>query len=82
MITLFWIYWRDMVEKFEQLILSLDEKESENLITILVLLLESWEDGMINCYSEIQDFEITLIYKVLKLFTDERQTEELILESE
>ena len=70
-----------MVEKFEQLILSLDEKESENLITILVLLLESWEDGMINCYSEIQDFEITLIYKVLKLFTDERQTEELILES-
>ena len=71
-----------MVEKFEQLILSLDEKESENLITILVLLLESWEDGMINCYSEIQDFEITLIYKVLKLFTNERQTEELILESE
>ena len=70
-----------MVEKFEQLILSLNEKESENLITILVLLLESWEDGMINCYSEIQDFEITLIYKVLKLFTDERQTEELILES-
>ena len=71
-----------MVEKFEQLILSLNEKESENLITILVLLLESWEDGMINCYSEIQDFEITLIYKVLKLFTDERQTEELIHESE
>ena len=71
-----------MVEKFEQLILSLNEKESENLITILVLLLESWEDGMINCYSEIQDFEITLIYKVLKLFTNERQTEELIHESE
>ena len=70
-----------MVEKFEQLIDSLNEKESENLITILVLLLESWEDGMINCYSEIQDFEITLIYKVLKLFTNERQTEELILES-
>lgn len=71
-----------MVEKFEQLIDSLTEKEQENLITILTLLLEAWEDDMINCYSEIQDFEITLIYKVLKLFTDERQTEELILESE
>ena len=70
-----------MVEKFEQLIDSLNEQESENLATILVLLLESWEDGKINCYSEIQNFEITTIYKVLRLFTNEEQTEELILES-
>ena len=70
-----------MVEKFEQLIDSLNEQESENLATILVLLLESWEDGKINCYSEIQNFEITTIYKVLRLFTNEEQTKELILES-
>jgi hypothetical protein len=70
-----------MIEKFEQLVDSLTEKESENLITILTLLLEAWEDDKINCYSEIQDFEITTIYKVLKLFTDERETEELVLES-
>ena len=62
-----------MVEKFEQLILSLNEKESENIITLLSLLLEAWEDGKINLYSEIQDFELTTIYKVLNLFNEQTE---------
>ena len=62
-----------MTDKFKQLVLSLDEKETNNIITLLTLLLESWEDDKINLYSEIQDFELTTIYKVLNLFTDERQ---------
>ena len=62
-----------MIEKFKELVLSLDEKETNNIITLLTLLLESWEDDKINLYTEIQDFELTTIYKVLNLFTDERQ---------
>jgi hypothetical protein len=62
-----------MVEKFEQLVNSLDEKESNNIITLLTLLLESWEDDKINLYSEIQDFEITTIYKVLNLFNEQTE---------
>lgn len=69
-----------MVEKFEQLVDSLDEKESNNIITLLSLLLESWEDDKINLYTEIQDFEITTIYKVLNLFNG--KTEEPSSESE
>jgi hypothetical protein len=69
-----------MVEKFEQLVDSLDEKESNNIITLLTLLLESWEDDKINLYSEIQDFELTSIYKVLNLFNE--QTETASIESE
>jgi len=57
-----------MIEKFKELVEELDEKESSNLIIILSLLLESWEDGKINLYSEIQNFELTTIYKVLNLF--------------
>ena len=64
-----------MIEKFKELVLSLDEKETNNIITLLVLLLESWEDDKINLYSEIQDFELTTIYKVLNLFRDDTQTE-------
>ena len=71
-----------MVEKFEQLVDSLDEKESNNIITLLSLLLESWEDDKINLYSEIQDFELTSIYKVLNLFRDDKQTETPGIESE
>jgi hypothetical protein len=63
-----------MIEKFKELVLSLDQKESNNIITLLTLLLESWEDDKINLYSEIQDFELTTIYKVLNLFNE--QTEE------
>jgi hypothetical protein len=63
-----------MIEKFEQLVDSLNEKESNNIITLLTLLLESWEDDKINLYSEIQDFELTSIYKVLNLFNEQTQT--------
>ena len=63
-----------MIEKFKELVLSLDQKESNNVITLLTLLLESWEDDKINLYTEIQDFELTTIYKVLNLFNE--QTEE------
>ena len=54
---------------------SVNEIESDNIITLLTLLLESWEDDKINLYSEIQDFELTSIYKVLNLFRDDTQTE-------
>ena len=57
-----------MIDKFKELVEELDEKESSNLIIILSSLLESWEDGKINLYSEIQNFELTTIYKVLNLF--------------
>ena len=63
-----------MIEKFEQLVDSLDDKESDNIITLLTLLLESWEDDKINLYSEIQDFELTTIYKVLNLFNEQTET--------
>ena len=69
-----------MIEKFEQLVDSLDEKESNNIIILLSLLLESWEDDKINLYTEIQDFELTTIYKVLNLFNE--QTETASIESE
>ncbi len=69
-----------MVEKFEQLVDSLDENESNNIITLLTFLLESWEDDKINLYTEIQDFELTTIYKVLNLFNE--QTETASIESE
>ena len=63
-----------MIEKFKELVLSLDEKETNNIITLLTSLLDSWEDDKINLYTEIQDFELTTIYKVLNLFNE--QTEE------
>ena len=65
-----------MVDKFKELVEKLDDKESSNLIIILSSLLESWEDGNINLYTEIQDFELTTIYKVLNLFKNESETEE------
>ena len=71
-----------MIEKFEQLVDSLDEKESNNITTLLTLLLESWEDDKINLYTEIQNFELTTIYKVLNLFRDDTQTETASIESE
>jgi hypothetical protein len=64
-----------MIEKFKELVLSLDEKETNNIITLLTSLLDSWEDDKINLYTEIQDFELTTIYKVLNLFRDDTQTE-------
>lgn len=62
-----------MIDKFKELVEELDEKESSNLIIILSLLLETWEDGKINLYSEIQDFELTTIYKVLNLFNEQAE---------
>ena len=62
-----------MKEKLQLLVLSLDEKESSNLIIILSSLLEAWEDGKINLYSEIQNFELTTIYKVLNLFNEQAE---------
>jgi hypothetical protein len=60
-----------MIEKFLQLSDSLNEIESDNIITLLTNLLEAWEDGKINLYSEIQNFELTTIYKVLNLFHEQ-----------
>ncbi len=60
-----------MIDKFKELVEKLDEKESSNLVNILSSLLEAWEDGKINLYSEIQDFELTTIYKVLDLFNEQ-----------
>ena len=62
-----------MIDKFKELVKELDEKESSNLIIILSSLLESWEDGKINLYSEIQNFELTTIYKVLNLFHEQAE---------
>jgi len=62
-----------MTDKFKELVLSLDEKETNNIITLLTLLLDSWEDDKINLYTEIQDFELTTIYKVLNLFNEQTE---------
>ena len=62
-----------MIDKFKELVEELDEKETSNLIIILSLLLESWEDDKINLYSEIQNFELTTIYKVLNLFHEQAE---------
>ena len=62
-----------MIDKFKELVLSLDEKETNNIITLLTLLLDSWEDDKINLYSEIQNFELTTIYKVLNLFNGQTE---------
>ena len=62
-----------MIDKFKELVEKLDEKETSNLIIILSSLLGTWEDGKINLYSEIQDFELTTIYKVLNLFNEQAE---------
>ena len=62
-----------MKEKFLQLSESLTEIESDNIITLLTNLLEAWEDDKIDLSTTIEDFELTTIYKVLNLFTNERE---------
>ena len=62
-----------MKEKFLQLSDSLNEIESDNIITLLTNLLEAWEDDKIDLSTTIEDFELTTIYKVLNLFTNERE---------
>ena len=71
-----------MKEKFLQLSDSLSEIESDNIITLLTNLLESWEDDRIDLCTTIQDFELTTIYKVLNLFTDETQDPDASTSSE
>lgn len=71
-----------MRDKFLQLADSLNENESDNIITLLKDLLEAWEDDKINLHTSIQDFELSTIYKVLNLFTDERKDTELSIDSE
>lgn len=66
-----------MKEKFLQLSDSLNEIESENIATLLTHLLEAWEDDKIDLCTTIQDFELTTIYKVLNLFTNEREDPEV-----
>ena len=70
-----------MVDKFKELVEKLDEKEASNLVIILSSLLEAWEDDKINLYSEIHNFELTTIYKVLNLFKNDRQAEDPSIES-
>ena len=62
-----------MKEKFLLLSDSLNEIESDNIITLLTNLLQYWEDDKIYLHTSIQDFELSTIYKVLNLFTDERK---------
>ena len=62
-----------MKEKFMQLADSLNENESDNIVTLLTHLLEAWEDDKIDLSTTIQDFELSTIYKVLNLFTNERE---------
>ncbi len=62
-----------MKEKFLQLADSLNENESDNIVTLLTHLLEAWEDDKIDLSTTIQDFELSTIYKVLNLFTNERE---------
>lgn len=71
-----------MKEKFELLVDSLKDIEADNIITLLTHLLESWEDDKINLHTTIQDFELSTIYKVLRLFTNERENQESIIEPE
>ena len=63
-----------MIEKLQILIDSLEESEAESIIDLLESLILSWEDDKINLYTEIDNFHIYTILKILRLFQDE-QTE-------
>ena len=60
-----------MIDKFKLLADSLSEKEADKIFELFYLLLENYENDKINVYSEIKDFDILIIYKVLTLFADE-----------
>jgi hypothetical protein len=60
-----------MIDKFKELADSLSEKEADKIFELFYLLLENYENDKINVYSEIKDFDILIIYKVLNLFADE-----------
>jgi hypothetical protein len=63
-----------MIEKLQILIDSLEESEADSIIDLLESLILSWEDDKINLYTEINNFHIYTILKILRLFQDE-QTE-------
>jgi hypothetical protein len=61
-----------MKEKFKLLASSLSQEEADKIWELFYLLLENYQDNKINVYSEIKDFDILIIYKVLNLFSDEQ----------
>jgi uncharacterized protein YlaN (UPF0358 family) len=63
-----------MIEKFKQLTDLLTEEEAAKIFELILLLLDNYKDGKINIYSEVKDFDIFIIYKVLNLFSNEEQT--------
>jgi uncharacterized protein YlaN (UPF0358 family) len=63
-----------MIEKFKQLTDLLTEEEAAKIFELILLLLNNYKDGKINIYSEVKDFDIFIIYKVLNLFSNEEQT--------
>ncbi len=63
-----------MIEKFKQLTDLLSEEEAAKISELILLLLDNYKDGKINIYSEVKDFDIFIIYKVLNLFSNEEQT--------
>jgi hypothetical protein len=63
-----------MIEKFKQLTDLLSEEETAKISELVLLLLDNYKDGKINIYSEVKDFDIFIIYKVLNLFSNEEQT--------
>jgi len=63
-----------MIEKFKQLTDLLSEEEAAKIFELILLLLDNYKDGKINIYSEVKDFDIFIIYKVLNLFSNEEQT--------
>ena len=60
-----------MIDKFKLLADSLSEKEADKIFELFYLLLENYDNDKINVYSEVKDFDILIIYKVLNLFADE-----------
>jgi uncharacterized protein YlaN (UPF0358 family) len=63
-----------MIEKFKQLTDLLSDEEAAKISELILLLLDNYKDGKINIYSEVKDFDIFIIYKVLNLFSNEEQT--------
>ena len=63
-----------MIEKFKQLTDLLSEEEAAKIFELILLLLNNYKDGKINIYSEVKNFDIFIIYKVLNLFSNEEQT--------
>ena len=61
-----------MRDKFKLLAESLSEEEAGKIWELFYLLLENYQDNKINVYSEIKNFDILIIYKVLNLFSDEQ----------